>query len=324
MDKIDFVDEFINALQRSVPRRPDLVREVARILRIETEPASRRLSRHVNFSINEMFLLAKEFNISLDSLGNERKDMLWLPFVLDLPWQQASIDSLGDYMDLHYKLLRKICSSPFECVAVYFSLPVEFFMFYPELTKLYFFKWGHFLVDSEEFSDYASWEVPLRFHALKEQLNCLHCDKSKVTYIWDDSLIFSLVREVFHLHSVGVIDKTSKEQIRLELHTLLYDMEKFLRNPDEDPLHRFGDEFYITSIQIGANAVFMKSEKAQAASFSTHFTNTKVFEDADYCTPIREWILSLKGVSTLISGSGYKERSLFFKDQHEIVDFQLR
>ncbi len=324
MNRIDFVDEFISVLQRSIPKRPELVRELARILRIEVEPASRRLSRQVNFSVNEVLTLARELNISLDSLVNEKEGVLFLPSVLDLPWQQKSMDSLASMIEMHYKIFRKICTEPFTCIALYTSLPMEFFAYYPEIFKFHLFKWGHFFIDPEEYNNYDSWTVPPQFEPIREQSKMMHVGSTHTVYIWDDSLIFSLVREVGHLCATGVIDPISKMRIRTELHTLLYDMERSFKNPHEDPMYRFGHDFYIASIQIGANAFYMSSQNYQSAFFSTHFTHTKMFEDKEYCQIMGDWINSLKKVSTLISGSGYKERSLFFKDQHEVIDWQLR
>lgn len=324
MKKDDYASEFIETLRKKRPRRAQLVRDISAILGIEPESASRRLSGSVNFSINEMLTLAKVFNISIDPLINKSSGMLWLPSMLDQPWQQDSIDYLADMLDLYFDKRRNLTQEPYTFTAVYDSLPLTFCMFYPELYKLFLFKWGHFFVNPNEFHDYTNWKVPQRFVEARKECNQLLLNNERSVFIWDDTLIFSLAKEVEYLCSLDVIDNNSKELIRNELHEMLSDMEKEFISTESNLMPKFGHEFYISRVRVGVNAWTINSKNGHAAFFSTHFSHTNITEDAECHSILSKWILSLKKISTQISGSGYKERRLFFKKQHEIVDWLSR
>lgn len=318
-----FHDEFIEALRDRIPRRPDLVREVAEILKIEKEPASRRLNGMVNFSIDEMAVLARTLNMSIDPMIHRGDDMLSIPQIFELPWKQGSMDSLADMIDEHVAAGYKICTENTEFGMVAGSLPIEFFMHHEPLMKFFLFKWGHFFIGSSEFNDYASWEIPPRFYKIKEKVR-KHCvAHGKVLYIWDDALIWVLVRELKYLSVMHVIDAENKEVLRKELHTMLSAHETWLKGLDDSGSEDVDITFYISSIQLGVNGWHLASSRGHVAFFETHFTRTNLLTDRDSCNKVKEWINALKKVSYMVSGSGHKERRLFFEEQHKIVDLFL-
>lgn len=320
MAKRFFGEEFIAALHARIPHRPDLVREIARILKIEKEPASRRLNNNVNFSIDEIAALAKELDISLDPLLHRGSHTLCIPHVFEQPWSETSMDSLAEMIESHNSRTWQIGSDSSDFGMVAGSLPLEFMMAHDVLIKYFLFKWGYFFIGSGDFNNYQSWQIPDRFHRMKERFR--DCPpRGKMMYIWDDSLIWALARELEYLHVIHVIDDQSKEEIRQELHRMLTGLEVWVRGLNDDG--QFQVSFYISSVQIGADSWFLMSERGSAAFFETHFTRTNVVSDKESCHEIREWVNSLRKISYMVSGSGEKQRKLFFEEQHYIVNLLL-
>lgn len=320
-----FHDEFIKAIHRAVPSRPELVKEVSRILRIEKEPASRRINGNVNFSVDEMAALAREFNISIDSLIQSHKHMEWAPFRLESSLSLRSIDLLLGEIDDYIDKVRVICSSPADFGYVLNSLSLGLMLNFPNILKLSFFKWGHYFVDSDEFSDYASWELPPRIIEIKEKFGTFcNANPLAITYVWDDSLIWTLSREVEYLWMMHVVDNESKEVIRKELHEMLDATEAFIKKIK--PIQSKGDtdvSFYISNIHLNVGCIYHMSSKGQMALVHTPFARSAIMTDYEKCTSVKEWCISARAISTLISGSGQKERRLFFERQHNIVDTLL-
>lgn len=89
MSREDLHDAFIGELSRKVPRRADLVNQIADILKLEKESVYRRMAGKVNFSVRETGILAQALNISLDSLLDRDRKVQWLPFVLASPCGSA-------------------------------------------------------------------------------------------------------------------------------------------------------------------------------------------------------------------------------------------
>ncbi|NDV47051.1 hypothetical protein D0T49_08330 [Paludibacter sp. 221] len=320
MKKNKLTDSFIEGLYKHVPHRPELVREISRILKIEKEPASRRLSGNVNFSIDEMGILAKEFDISIDSLLHANEDHLKTPIILEFPWSKNSIDSLLDSMLDNIIMVNKICVKPYELGSVFNSLPIDIYMHFPNLTKFMLFKWGHFFVDPDEFSNYSSWKVPEKFQEVKKQIEIFNHNSGKRVYIWDVSLIWALVKEIKYLYEIDILNPEDLELIKNDLHSLLTGFETYIKSLNEIRYQNIEAYFYMSNIPIGVTGLYVMSELGQLAFSSTYFSRTGFSTDIQSNKSIQQWMFSLRKISTLMSSSGYKERRVFFKEQHLIVD----
>ncbi|MDL2290117.1 hypothetical protein LJB95_01790 [Paludibacteraceae bacterium OttesenSCG-928-F17] len=317
-------ESFINELHRNIPLRPDLVKEISRILNIEREPASRRLSGSVNFSIDEMGKLAKELNISLDSLLHKNDKYLNVPILLESPWSKNSMSSLFDIISQKLDIINKISTEPYELISIFNSLPIETFIHFPNLIKFMLFKWGHFFVGTNEFYDYSSWEVPEEFYGFKKKVETWNNSAGKRHYVWDVSLIWTLVKEINYLSEMDVINKEDREIIKDELHSMLTYSEEYIKNLNDIRSNDIETYFYMSNIPTGISWMHITSEIGQVAVANTHFSRSGFTTDLKSAKTISDWISSLIKLSTLISGSGHKERRLFFKEQHELVDYLLK
>jgi len=318
---MDLQDEFIAALYAKVPRRIDLENRIADILDIEKDAAYRRLSGKVNFSIREMGILADQFRISLDRLMHAGSEHLWIPFTLESPVREKSIDAICDIIDIYLARLKIITKDPTESGNVYCSLPMEFYMHSPLLTKFMFFKWGHYFVATDEFNEFSSWELPARLTNLKEKI-VDSCVFYKSFYIWDSSLIWSLALEVKNFYKMHIITADEKDAIRQELRILMRNFEKFLNGTippfDMPPFPEI--DFYVSSINMGFTSSYYSSTKMFTSSFHTNFSFAAIEDCYESFKRMKDWIDSLRNISTLLSKSGRIERRLFFETQDKIIN----
>lgn len=322
--KNKLTEEFIRELYRNIPLRAELVREISRVLKIEKEPASRRLNGSVNFSIDEMGILAKELNISLDSLVYKDDEHVNLPIILEFPWSKSSISPLFDTISNNLDVINKISTKPYELTSVFDSFPIEIFIHFPNLTKFMLFKWGHFFVGTDEFYNYSSWEVPEEFYGFKEKIKAWDQYVGRRFYVWDVSLIWIFVKEINYLVEMNVINKENKDLIKDELHSMLTYFEKYIKNLDDVRSKNIETYFYMSNIHIGINGLHIASEAGKAAFSNMHFFRSGLSFDSKSTKAVSDWMSSLIKISTLISGSGYKERHLFFKEQHGLIDYLLK
>ena len=85
MNTANLHKEFIKELNNRIPQRSELVSKISDILHIEREPVSRRLSEKVQFSVREMGVIARELEISLDSMLYQNTPYHWIPLILESP-----------------------------------------------------------------------------------------------------------------------------------------------------------------------------------------------------------------------------------------------
>ncbi|WP_270487756.1 hypothetical protein [Butyricimonas synergistica] len=321
MNKKDLHDEFIDELCRKIPKRTDLINLVSDILRLEKESIYRRLARKVNFSIREMGILAKELNISIDRLLYKEESHQWMPVVLEVPAKLHSMDSLADIIEQNFNRVKRINEdAPGEMGNVYHTLPLEFFLHSPLMTKFMFFKWGNYFVQSEEFNHFTQWELPSRLSAIIERYTEIF-NFSEVFYVWDNSLIWALSNEINNFHKMHIITTQEKEDIKNELHDILSKLEKTL-NGTYVPNIPLPSEtaFYVSSMNIGFTSCYYVSGSRHFALFQSNFSFSMIENSREDFGKIKEWIQSFCNISTLLSKSGRFERRLFFNAQNKIID----
>ena len=323
MKKRDMHDEFIDELYKKVPKRADLINLISDILKLEKESIYRRLAGKVNFTVREVGILAKALQISLDNIIYRDREVQWIPIVLESPNMLDSMDGLCARIDMNLKKIEKITSDErCKAGAVHNSLPLEFYATSPLMLKFMFFKWGNYFVKSEEFTKFSDWELPAELSTIEERCRQIYKFQD-IFYIWDSSLVTTLVREIENFYWMNAITGEEKEAIKNELKTILIKIEQTL-NGTYDPILPDVSKmtFYVSSISVGFMSGYIASPEQYFATFHTNFSFS-VIEAEEGFIRIKEWIKSLRDISTLLSKSGKIERRQFFETQHKIIDQTL-
>ena len=317
--------EFVKELNNRIPRKSELISKISDILRIEREPVSRRLSEKVQFSICEMGVIARELEISLDSILYKNTPYHWIPLILESPLGSRSMESLCTLMENTLTMMNGVVhQSPTEYGSIINALPLEYYIEYPFLRKFMFFKWGQYCIGTDDYNDFSSWELPDKIIQLKEVVKPLVNGIHHTMYIWDESLIWTLVGEINYFRRMNVISAEDVKLIKEDLKELLIRLEKHLKGISELDMHPQNLSFYISNINLGVTCWYMFSEEQKLSSFNSHFIFSANSNSQNGHIRLKEWINSFKNVSVLISGSGELERRLFFAKQHNIIDSFLQ
>lgn len=325
MKKMNLHDVFVDELYKREAKKVDLINQISDILMLEKESVYRRMAGKVNFSVREIGILAKTMNISLDSLLYDDMDFQWLPFILESPSKLQSMNSLYDMIEFYIKQIENINKDePGEAGSVHNSMPLEFYIHYPFIRKFMFFKWGNYFVQSEEYNNFSQWKLPYRLSQITEKFHEVY-NFAKVFYIWDSSLIWTMVKEVYNFYQMNIITIEEKEEIKKELKDLLSKLEKAL-NGTYTPNVPFPLEmdFYVSSINMGFTSNYFMSGNKHLALFQTNFSFSIIENSEESFERIKEWIKSFCKISTLLSRSGRIERRLFFEQQYKIIDDVLK
>lgn len=270
-----------------------------------------------------MGILANSLNLSLDKLLHNNDWYQWMPFILDSPMKVKSMDVLAESLEATLGQIAEVTQEPSDFASVFNSLPLEYFMHHPHLMKFMYFKWGHYFVGTDEFNDYAQWELPERFLKIKDICEPITTRMAHIVYIWDDSLIWTLAREIDFFYKMHAINTVDRDLIKNDLKQQLTQLEKYIKGTFI-PKHTSSNvSFYVSNINMGDTSWYISSKAKCASLFKTNFARSPVSNCNQSFANIKEWIDSLKNFSVLLSGSGQMERRLFFEKQHEIIDLIL-
>lgn len=321
MKTLDLHEEFLKVLCNKLSKK-DVVNVVAEILNLEKDAAYRRINGRVNFSAREIGVICNTLSISLDSLMAKNDRLTWLPFSLDQPLKSRSVDEVFDWVDLCIERASRCHLQPAERGNVYNTLPIEIFLNSPVLTKLMFFKWGHYFIGTKEFNYYADWELPRRAIDLQKRLSAVYF-YDNTYYIWDDSLIAMLVREIRNLHVMHVITTEEMKEIKNALEEVLDKLEECL-NGNYMPTVGIAPNsvFYSCPVHLGFTCNYLTSGNMQSATLATNFSSCMI-DDKETFDRLKNWVDSFRNISTLLSQSGRLERRLFFEEQHKVISSML-
>lgn len=319
MNTVDLNESFLNAIKEKFPKQTMLITAVEDILKIERESAYRRIKGIVQFSIREMGILAQHLKISLDNLLVDDNINVVHIHILR-PRLENSLEIRAQRVKTYLEKIKLIEDSPdSEMGVAYSNIPMEFYTPYQNLFKFIYFRWGNYYVGPEKYKDFALWKVPDDICNYHSNILCMRNKIQKMLYVWDKSIIWDLVKDLTYFASAKMIEEEDVVKIKDDLHGMLNDLERTIAagGPDNNPDKI---QFYISHAKIGVTYSYLWSEKYAASYITTLVMQSTVNEDKVTCRNVRQWIKSMRKVSTLISGTGDKERILFFKEQHQIVD----
>ena len=324
MDNVDIHKEFLRTLHERYPKKSDLVNTVSGLLRVEKDVVYRRLSGRVAFSAQEIGRIAQALNISLDALIHTAKDTLRLPFLMEYPLKVRSMEELYTIIE---ESDNKLNSGGMPAVTgnIYNTLPMEFFLYFPVLTKYMLFRWGYHFVGSEEFNNFSAWQPPEKINHLRNKIEERYTFE-KCYYIWDEALMWNMCREIANFNRMRIISDKEKTEIAGDLKEFLYQFERMMNGTYLPDLFANVKEtsFYVSSMHLGFNAVYLSSVQKNYAVFHTNFSFSMIEDDPALFDPVRQWIDSFKNVSTQLSDSGRMERRLFFDTQYKVIDHILQ
>ena len=307
-------------------KKTDLSAELADLLKIEQDPAYRRLLGNVNFTVRELGLIADHYNISIDTMMRRSDDVLWLPFKLVYPMSAHSMDTLYEIVKRSIDRIGEIATEDgySESGSVYNSMPMEFFLFSPILMRFMFFKWGYSFIGASEFDKFSNWVLSEKFLSLGEEL-AANYRFQKIYYIWDRSLIWNLCWEIMDFYRANVITEEEKREIGTELKRILNTIEKTLNGTMIPKLPLAPEmDFYVSSQQLGFVGDYFMSEVGYGVHFQTNFSFSTIYDDQKSFEQAKNWIDSFRHISIHLSKSGRNERRIFFEEQSNIVDHILK
>ncbi|MDR2414615.1 MAG: hypothetical protein LBD64_06480 [Odoribacteraceae bacterium] len=311
------LEHFTSAMREQLPVGRNLASTLSDFLCIGREAAYRRLRGEVPFTFAEAVIMAEKLNLSLDAIAcNSRED--------SIPFFYTAI-SYSDSSDKNYELfLRNVNAyerareDPGSELGIAMNMiPSVFTAKYLHLTRLRCYKWTYQHEGRENMIPYSELSFPDRFTELCRRY-VRAVEGIKTTFIILDPMIFRyLINDIRYFNGVGLLLDEEKEKIQAELLLMLDDMERAATNGKYDsgnPLF-----FYISNINFESTYSYTVYKHGSVSCLSIFTLNVLASVDPVMFSMIREWVLSLKRLSTLISEAGEMPRRIFFKEQREII-----
>ena len=140
----------------------------------------------------------------------------------------------------------------------------------------------------------------------------------KTFFIWDTNIFHSFVNEIKYFASLNLITPEDVRHLKEELHQLLSLIEHLSSKGEFSNGRKV--YFYLSNINFEDTYSYIEKANYRISLLRVYSINSMDSQSPHICQMQRDWILSLKRHSTLISESGEAQRIVFMQKQHEVIE----
>jgi len=313
-------EDLLIQLKNRIHQNSKLVTRLSDILSLERMAVYRRLRQEVPFTFEEIVIIAKEFNISLDSmLGVDARTTL--PFRFQSVENENPVEIDYSMLEEFLQAIKDVASDPTgEISSVANLLPQMFYTGFKYIYHFYYFKWRYYTIPSDHTKSYHEIRLPDRLIQIVDDI-FVASKKVKTNYfILDNKIFHDFVNDVTYFNSIRLISDEDILHIKDELFRFLDYMETiatkgFVDNPSNKVFIYISE----TSIDTSYSCIDSKSSFRFALIWSFIFNSILTY-DEDTLMMMKHRIRSIIRTSTLLSVTGEKQRTEYFDTQRKIVE----
>jgi len=308
----------IAEIRKIFPKKSEMIDTLAEMLKIEKGAVYRRIRQEVPFTFNEIAIIAKRLNISLDGIVGIEK-VKSAPFQMGFPDFISPQEEDFYILDIFLKLLRSITKlENSETASITNVLPHDLFGEFDHLILFYLFVWNyHYSV--EQVKPYHQISTSSRLYKyMKEYM--LEMKKFNKTYYVFDSRMFRLfVERVSYFNSIRLIEKDDVLKIKEDLFSLMDYIEKMAITGQ---FAETGNavNLYVSDIDVTTGYTYLSAQNIHLSMVKAFILSYVTSYDEGTFEKMKRWIHSLIKISTLITLTNEKQRVLYFEKQRKIIN----
>jgi len=308
----------VEALKGILPKDIHIVRFLMDTLHLGKEAIYRRLRNDVVFSFAEVYSIAKKLNVSLDYLIHSSSES---NIVYELRHQQYYDLKEDDYNTFRQfeRIIKYAAEDPLSRFEISHNLfPQLLAQIFYYLSKYNSFKWVYQNRNAYHVKPFKQIEHPLDLFLMHKKNNMETMKIKNTSYIWDSTIIETIVREIKYFKSINLLDNEDVGLLKKDLHDFLYLADDLAQEGKFETGNKL--DIYISSTASDAAYSYIDSSSFKVSFIGVFDLHYMISTDIRAIEKAKEKISALKRVATLISGSGEVERITFFAKQHEWVD----
>lgn len=326
MNAAELQISFLKQIKNQLPSHLSLVDVIAEQLNLSNDSAYRRIRGESPLSLNELKVLCEYFHLSLDQLLQINNDTV--------VFQAFGINAAhADFTDYLKGLLKqlKFFNSFEKREMLYQCKDAPFFYFYlfPEIGAFKTFCWLKSILNKSDYQNktFSLHEFPFEECNKLGQIIIKEYTTLPSTELWNLESFNSSMNQLEYYKQAGLF-KSEKDFI-----AVLHSFEKMLDHiqaqaqsgikfmPGEDAVtHTAPIKFYVNEIIIGNNSFILDLNGERLSIITYNVLDYMLTKDIRFCKKVFEGFNTLVSRSTLISGTGEKERNKFFRAQREKIN----
>lgn len=308
---------FLEEVKKKLPPHLALADELAEILSISRDSAYRRIRGETVMSLDEVSVICRNYKIPLDQLILPSSEIVAFHsrFVTEGGFTfEQWLRSIEENLDAILRMPEK------EMVISAKDVPIFYYFDTEALGAFKMFFWMKSVLGYRDFQNvsFTPGLVPRSLLALGKRIYDKFASVSR-TELWSDDTIHASLRQIEFYHACGLFSSASKGQdLCDELSGIIQrirDRAAIGKNETGNgDFHLFKNEILI------ADNTFLFRMGAKRQVFINHNTlNVLTTTNESFCRQTENYLQNLLNKASSISGTGEKERLIFFNTIEEKI-----
>lgn len=321
----DIQIRLIRLIRDQLPDHVSMVDEIADLLEISNDSAYRRIRGEKSLSLQEVQLLARRFQISLDDLlGNPSNSVTFRTSYLD-----ENAYSFVDWMKtVHQFAVETSRVADAEVISILNELSIFHMVEIPEVCAFKLFFWRKSNLDFPRYRDlkFSVRQLDDEMIRLSEEISRHYALIDTIEFTTEECLN-SYLKQVKYYFEAGYFDSREDALVLCDkLHELVDHMQKEAALGFKFPLGKpeVGEEgnfqLFHNDLILADNTILVKAGNTRATYMTSNAINLLLTHDREYFDYNYAWGRNLLAKSVPISGTAEKERNRFFRVLHEKIE----
>jgi plasmid maintenance system antidote protein VapI len=313
--------EFFQLVKQRLGQQYSLVDELADLLEISTDSAYRRIRGETALTFDELGVLSRHFNISVDAMLNIDSNAV----VFSARWMDRQSFTMVNYLEgIHKDLSAAHLVADREIIYYAKDLPLFYTWMLPELGLFKTYFWRKAVLQLPQFEKKIFDFDDIDEDAMKVGSSILEAYlKIPSIELWNDEIISSTLRQIQFCHESGyfatddvagvLLDKQQAVLDHIQLQAEQGSKFKYGGTPlpkEQGPANSF--QLFYNEVVIGDHTVLLRLNDDYSCHISHNVINDLYTSNNKFAKESWDVMQNLVSRSTLISSSSEKERSKFF------------
>jgi hypothetical protein len=299
----------VKQLEGKIPKKSSLIKKLMALLNISQDSVYRRLRGESEFTFSEIALIAKRYNLSIDSMLF--KSTAATSFRFNTLFDES--DSLFNYMDQLTRQMELLRNTKGHLTFVASELPISQSFQNQTLREFKIFYWQKVVLNQDrlrgtKFTD--DFGIGMNTNQFVDSLMNSYANIQK-TEIWTEETLDDTLRQLTYCADSGLMDETMLKKVCQSIVDMLNRLEGELEMPSE-VVGGSMLRFFVSSVELGNNVILMNFGDLRTAYIKFNTFNTVSTESPIFCTEIEKMVKSTLTKCVEISGKSDIHRHKYF------------
>jgi BetR domain-containing protein len=318
MEAIELQQQFFNHLKALIPPHLSIVDELAELLNLSYDSVYRRLRGEKPLALHEMRQICSHYHISIDQVLDLHNETVVFhapsvnqEAIVFLEYLKGMLQQMKYFNSFREKEMLYLCK----------DLPFWQFYLFPDLAAFKTFFWSKTLLNKSEFNQKQFSFSSISFDEYFQVGQELNKEYNQIPSIelWNRESINSTLSQIEYYRDAGMFQ--TKEDFERVVDSFLKTLDhlelqaekgvKFMPGSGEVG-YRSSIKFFINEVVLGSNTILAEVDKKKLSFISYNVFSYLSTKDPRFNESTFRAFHNLASRSTLISGTGEKERNKFF------------